>query len=52
MINSRSTLTSEDKKMSILNIKDITYISILLSYIMYNCGVEVININTWAKYLL
>ena len=51
MIDREITLTSEDNKMSILNIKDAIKIYILL-YIMYNCGMEVININTWTRYLL
>jgi len=51
MINSETTLTSEYHKMSILNIKDAIQIHILL-YIMYNCGMETININTWTRYLL
>ena len=37
--------------MSILNIKGAIKIYILL-HIMYNCGMEVININTWTRYLL
>jgi hypothetical protein len=51
MINSETILTSEDHKMSTLNIKDAIQIYILL-YIMYNCGMEAININTRTRYLL
>lgn len=51
MINSETTMTSEDHKMNILNIKDAIQIYILL-YTMYNCGMEVINNNTWISYLL